>query len=258
MVDARGVGLAEGKVVLVTGAGGGMGRAGAEIFAAEGAEHVYVVDVNAAGAEETVELVKRAGGKATALALDVTDDDAVREMVARVVRDHGRLDAAWNNAGINDVSRPFHELDLDSWHRMIAVNLTSVFLCMKHEIAAMLEHGGGAIVNTSSGAGLIAAPGLPHYTAAKHGVLGLTKAAAQEYNARNIRVNAVCPGMVDTPMIQGWFSTNPDLAKAVLATMPGGKLGRPEQVAHAAVWLCSDRADWVSGLSMVVDGGGIN
>jgi NAD(P)-dependent dehydrogenase (short-subunit alcohol dehydrogenase family) len=122
----------------------------------------------------------------------------------------------------------------------------------------MLAQGGGAIVNTSSGAGLIAAPGLPHYTAAKHGVLGLTKAAAQEYNGRNIRVNAVCPGMTDTPMIQSWFSTNPDLANAVLATMPGGKLGRPSQVAEAAVWLCSDAADWVSGLSMVVDGGGVN
>jgi NAD(P)-dependent dehydrogenase (short-subunit alcohol dehydrogenase family) len=250
--------LATGKVVLVTGAGGGMGRAGAEIFAREGAAHVYVADILDDGAAETVELVKRAGAAATALHLDVTDDAAVADAVARIAREQGRLDAAWNNAGINDVSRPFHELDLDSWHRMIAVNLTSVFSCMRHEIPQMLAQGGGAIVNTSSGAGLIAAPGLPHYTAAKHGVLGLTKAAAQEYNGRNIRVNAVCPGMVDTPMIQGWFSTNPDLANAVLATMPGGKLGRPSQVAEAAVWLCSDAADWVSGLSMVVDGGGVN
>jgi NAD(P)-dependent dehydrogenase (short-subunit alcohol dehydrogenase family) len=251
-------GLAEGKVVLVTGAGGGMGRAGAEIFAAEGAAHVYVADVKDDGTAETVERCERAGGKATALHVDVTDEAAVADMVARVVRDQGRLDAAWNNAGITDVSRPFHEFDAESWHRMIAVNLTSVFFCMKHELVQMLAQGGGAIVNTSSGAGLIAAPGLPHYTAAKHGVLGLTKAAAQEYNGAGIRVNAVCPGMVDTPMIQSWFSTNPDLAKAVLATMPGGKLGRPSQVAQAAVWLCSDRADWVSGLSMVVDGGSVN
>jgi NAD(P)-dependent dehydrogenase (short-subunit alcohol dehydrogenase family) len=250
--------LATGKVVLVTGAGGGMGRSGAEIFAREGAAHVYVADILDDGAAETVELVRKAGGAGTALHLDVTDDAAVADAIARIVREQGRLDAAWNNAGINDVSRPFHELDLDSWHRMIAVNLTSVFSCMRHELAQMLAQGGGAIVNTSSGAGLIAAPGLPHYTAAKHGVLGLTKAAAQEYNGRNIRVNAVCPGMVDTPMIQSWFSTNPDLAKAVLATMPGGKLGRPSQVAEAAVWLCSDAADWVSGLSMVVDGGGVN
>ena len=247
-----------GKVVLVTGAGGGMGRAGAEIFAREGADHVYVVDVKGDGADETVARIERAGGAATALTVDVTDEAAVDAMIDVVVRQHGRLDAAWNNAGINDVSRPFHELDVMSWHRMISVNLTSVFLCMRRELVQMLAQGGGAIVNTSSGAGLIAAPGLPHYTAAKHGVLGLTKAAAQEYNGRNIRVNAVCPGMVDTPMIQGWFETNPDLAKAVLATMPGGKLGRPEQVAEAAVWLCSDAADWVSGLSMVVDGGGVN
>jgi NAD(P)-dependent dehydrogenase (short-subunit alcohol dehydrogenase family) len=235
-----------------------MGRAGAEIFGREGAAHVYVADILDDGAAETVELVLRAGGQATALHLDVTDDAAVADAVARIVREQGRLDAAWNNAGINDVSRPFHELDLESWHRMIAVNLTSVFSCMRHEIPQMLAQGGGAIVNTSSGAGLIAAPGLPHYTAAKHGVLGLTKSAAQEYNGRNIRVNAVCPGMVDTPMIQGWFATNPDLANAVLATMPGGKLGRPSQVAEAAVWLCSDAADWVSGLSMVVDGGSVN
>jgi NAD(P)-dependent dehydrogenase (short-subunit alcohol dehydrogenase family) len=251
-------GLATGKVVLVTGAGGGMGRAGAEIFASEGAEHVYVVDILDDGAAETVERCQRAGGKATALHVDVTDEGAVADMIARVVGEQGRLDAAWNNAGINDVSRPFHEFSADAWHRMIAVNLTSVFFCMKHELAQMVNQGRGAIVNTSSGAGLIAAPGLPHYTAAKHGVLGLTKAAAQEYNGRNIRVNAVCPGMVDTPMIQSWFSTNPDLAKAVLATMPGQKLGQPSQVAEAAVWLCSDRADWVSGLSMVVDGGGVN
>jgi NAD(P)-dependent dehydrogenase (short-subunit alcohol dehydrogenase family) len=247
--------LAAGKVVLVTGAASGMGRAGARIFAREGAVHVYVVDVNADGGAETVEQVEGAGGAATFLAVDVTDEAAVADMIQRVVREQGRLDCAWNNAGINDVSQPFHELEGASWDRMIAVNLTSVFLCMKHELIQLLAQGGGAIVNTSSGAGLAAAPGLPHYTAAKHGVLGLTKAAAQEYNGRSIRVNAVCPGMVDTPMIQSWFKSSPEIANAVLASMPGGKLGRPEQVAETAVWLCSERADWVSGVSMVVDGG---
>ncbi len=250
--------LAAGKVVLVTGAGGGMGRAGAEIFAREGAKHVYVVDVKEDGGNETVANIERAGGAATFVRVDVTDEDAVAGLVGRIVAEQGRLDAAWNNAGINDTSRAFHEFDKASWDRMIAINLTSVFLCMKHELKQMLAQGGGAIVNTSSGAGIIAAPGLPHYTAAKHGVLGLTKAAAGEYNNNNIRVNAVCPGMVDTPMIQGWFQTNPDLANMVLATMPGKKLGRPSQVAEAAVWLCSDAADWVSGESMVVDGGGVN
>jgi NAD(P)-dependent dehydrogenase (short-subunit alcohol dehydrogenase family) len=250
--------LAAGKVALVTGAGSGMGRAGAVIFAREGAAHVYVVDVNADGGAETVDEIGRHGGKATFVPVDVTDEDAVAGLVARIVSDQGRLDCAWNNAGINDVSGPFHELERAAWDRMIAVNLTSVFFCMKHELSQLVAQGGGAIVNTSSGAGLVAAPGLPHYTAAKHGVLGLTKSAAQEYNSMGIRVNAVCPGMVDTPMIQSWFESSPDLAKAVLSTMPGQKLGRPSQVAEAAVWLCSDAADWVSGLSMVVDGGGVN
>ena len=252
------MGLVDGKVVLVTGAGSGMGRAGATIFAREGAERVYVLDIDADGAAETAELVGRAGGSATPVTVDVTDEDAVVEVVRRVAGEAGRLDCAWNNAGINDVSRPFADLTRAAWDRMLAVNLTSVFLCMREELRQMQTQGGGAIVNTSSGAGLIAAPFLPHYTAAKHGVLGLTKAAAQEFNGRGIRVNAVCPGMVDTPMIQDWFRTSPDVANVVLATMPGGRLGRPEQVAEAAVWLCSGAADWVSGLSMVVDGGQVN
>ena len=252
------MGSVDGKVVLVTGAGSGMGRAGAVIFGREGAGHVYAADVNVAGCEETVVAVKEAGGVATTLALDVTDPQAVADAVASVVAEQGRLDCAWNNAGINDAATPFTSLSMEAWDRMIAVNLTSVFICMREELKQMTKQGHGAIVNTSSGAGLIAAPFLPHYTAAKHGVLGLTKAAAQEFNSAGIRVNAVCPGMVDTPMIQDWFRTSPDIANAVLATMPGGKLGRPEQVAEAAVWLCSDAADWVSGLSMVVDGGSVN
>jgi NAD(P)-dependent dehydrogenase (short-subunit alcohol dehydrogenase family) len=252
------MGVVEGKVVLVTGAGGGMGRAGAVLFAQEGARHVYVVDVKVDGGNETVDLVRQAGGSATFVDADVTDEEAVAELVRRAVAEHGRLDCAWNNAGINDVSQPFTDLTKDRWDRMLAVNLTSVFLCMREELRQMRAQGSGAIVNTSSGAGIVAAPFLPHYTAAKHGVLGLTKAAAQEFNSAGIRVNAVCPGMVDTPMIQDWFSTSPEVANAVLKMMPGGKLGRPEQVAQAAVWLCGDGADWVSGLSMVVDGGQVN
>ena len=174
--------MADGKVVLVTGGGSGMGQAGAQIFAREGAEHVYVVDVNDEGGEQTVKAITGAGGSATFAHLDVTDDGAVSALVALIVGQHGRLDAAWNNAGITDDSRPFNELDMAHWDRMIAVNLTSVFICMRHEITQMLAQGGGAIVNTSSGAGLAPAPGLPHYTAAKHGVLGLTKVAATEYN----------------------------------------------------------------------------
>jgi NAD(P)-dependent dehydrogenase (short-subunit alcohol dehydrogenase family) len=205
-----------------------------------------------------VELVERAGGAATCVRLDVTDEDAVADVVARAARDHGRLDCAWNNAGITDTGKAFTDFDRAAWDRMLAVNLTSVYLCMKHEILQMLTQGGGAIVNTSSASGVVATPGLPHYTAAKHGVLGLTKSGALEYNARGIRVNAVCPGMVDTPLTQQFFDTNPRLAGAVQRLMPGGVLGRPAQIAEAVVWLCSDRADWVSGLSMVIDGGYVN
>jgi NAD(P)-dependent dehydrogenase (short-subunit alcohol dehydrogenase family) len=245
--------LATGKVVLVTGGGSGIGQAGAAIFAREGAEHVYVVDTNAQGGADTLSQVEAAGGTATFVRVDVTDESAVAALIAQIVNERGRLDAAWNNAGINGVSGPFHELELDVWQHMLDVNLTSVFLCMKHELAQMVKQGGGAIVNTSSGAGLVPAPGLPHYTAAKHGVLGVTKVAASEYNNRRIRVNAVCPGMVDTPMLRSWNGL-----EEMTKFLPGGKLGEPSQVAESAVWLCSDAADWVSGLSMVVDGGGLN
>ena len=250
-------GLTEGKIVLVTGASGGIGRAAARLFASEGAT-VEVVDLKVDEGEETVALIDQAGGSASFTAADLTDENDVERLMATIVDRHGRLDAAFNNAGINDESRPFTELAKDDWDRMIAANLTSVFLCMKHELGHMVGRGEGAIVNTSSGAGLTPAPGLPHYTAAKHGVLGLTKAASAEFAGQGIRVNAVLPGMTRTPMIEDWFESNPEIAKYVLRSMPGGKLGEPEQVARAAVWLCSDQADWVAGASLVVDGGGLN
>jgi NAD(P)-dependent dehydrogenase (short-subunit alcohol dehydrogenase family) len=250
--------MVEGKVVLITGAGSGMGRAGSLLFAREGAAHVYVADVNVTGGQETVELVQEAGGAASFIHVDVTDEDAVRDMVAHVTREHERLDCAWNNAGITDVARRFTDFDKASFERMLDVNLTSVFLCLKYEILQMEKQGGGSIVNTSSASGIVATPGLPHYTAAKHGVLGLTKSAALEYNNKNIRVNAVCPGMVDTPLTQSFFDSSPKLAAAVQRLMPGGKLGQPKQVAEAVVWLCSDHASWVSGLGMIIDGGYVN
>jgi NAD(P)-dependent dehydrogenase (short-subunit alcohol dehydrogenase family) len=250
--------MVEGKVALITGAGSGMGRAGSLLFAREGAAHVYVADLNAAAGQETVALVEKAGGSASFVHVDVTDEDAVRDMVATATREHGRLDCAWNNAGITDVARRFTDFDKAAFERMLDVNLTSVFLCLKYEILEMEKQGGGAIVNTSSASGVVATPGLPHYTAAKHGVLGLTKSAALEYNNKNIRVNAVCPGMVDTPLTQSFFDSSPKLAAAVQRLMPGGKLGQPPQVAEAVVWLCSDHASWVSGLSMIIDGGYVN
>lgn len=247
--------------MVVTGGASGIGRAASELFAAEGAR-VMVADRDAAGAEETAARVVAAGGEAVAHEVDVTGEDQVRAMVAAAVDRWGRLDAALNNAGIGDDARAFTDLSLGDWDRMIAVNLTSVFLCMKHELAQMVSQVGGgqaagAIVNTASGAGVVAAPGLPHYTAAKHGVVGLTKAAAQEYNGRGIRVNAVLPGVIDTPMTRGWFESSPGVADLVLGAIPGGRMGEAAQVAEAAVWLCSDRAGWVSGESMVVDGGGL-
>lgn len=252
------MGMVDGKVALITGAGSGLGRAGSLLFAHEGAAHVYVADLNVAGGEETVELVQQAGGSATFVHVDVTDEDAVRDMVARVVARHDRVDCAWNNAGITDVARRFTDFDKAAFERMLDVNLTSVFLCLKYEILQMEKQGGGAIVNTSSASGVVATPGLPHYTAAKHGVLGLTKSAALEYNNKSIRVNAVCPGMVDTPLTQEFFDSSPKLAAAVQRLMPGGKLGQPTQIAEAVVWLCSEHASWVSGLSMVIDGGYVN
>ena len=250
--------LVENKVAMITGAGSGMGRSGAVMMAEQGAEHVYLVDVNDTGGEETADLVRQAGGSATFVRADVCDDDAIDALVQRIVADHGRLDCAWNNAGITDAGRAFTDVSRAAWDKMLAVNLTSVFVCMKAELVQMEKQGFGSIVNTASASGLVATPGLVHYTAAKHGVLGLTKQGALEYNNKNIRVNAVCPGMVNTPLTGELFASNPRLAASIQRLMPGGKMGEPEQVAAAVVWLCSDQANWVSGLSMVIDGGYLN
>ena len=249
-------GMVEGKVALVTGAGSGIGRAAALVFAREGAS-VLVADRDADGGKETVELVGAAGGTADFHQVDVTDDAQVRDMVAAAVARFGGLDSAHNNAGITQAPTPLHEITDDAWNTMIAVDLTSVFLCLRHEARYMLEHGGGAIVNTSSGAGIIGYPGLAPYVSAKHGVLGLTKTAALEYAKSGIRVNAICPGSTDTPMMRGFINGDPAIEAAMKATVPTGELGRPEQLAEAVVWMCSDRASWVSGESMLVDGASV-
>lgn len=249
-------GMVEGKVALVTGAGSGIGRAAALVFAREGAS-VLVADRDADGGKETVELVGAAGGTADFHQVDVTDDAQVRDMVAAAVARFGGLDCAHNNAGITQAPTPLHEITDDAWNTMLAVDLTSVFLCLRHEARYMLEHGGGAIVNTSSGAGIIGYPGLAPYVSAKHGVLGLTKTAALEYAKSGIRVNAICPGSTDTPMMRGFINGDPAIEAAMKATVPTGELGRPEQLAEAVVWMCSDRASWVSGESMLVDGASV-
>ena len=261
MSEAAGAvsGLALHKVVLVTGAAGGIGRAAARQFAAQGASHVVVADIDGGGAAATANEINSASPepRASAVQVDVTDEAAVSALVDGIVSQHGRLDSAFNNAGIADQMSEFHQLDRARWDRMIAVNLTSVFVCMKHELRHMAAAGGGTIVNTSSGAGVVAAPGQPHYTAAKHGVVGLTKAAAQEYARRGIRVNAVLPGSTDTPMIRRFIGDNEEVAKLIASTNIGGRMLTADEVAEVAVWLASDSASMVNGQSVIVDGGGL-
>jgi len=247
-------GLAAGRIVLVTGGAGGIGRAAAVQFSAAGAAHVIVADLDLAGAEATVDALHGAG---TALRLDVADDQAVGHALDALVAEHGRIDAAFNNAGVNDDMAAFHDLSPQRWDRMIAVNLSSVFYCMRHELRHMAEAGSGSIVNTSSGAGIVAAPGLPHYTAAKHGVIGLTKAAAQEYANQQIRVNAVLPGTTDTPMIRRFMDANPEIAGFIAKSNISGELIDPDDIASVVVWLASPAARMVNGQSVIVDGGGI-
>jgi NAD(P)-dependent dehydrogenase (short-subunit alcohol dehydrogenase family) len=246
-------GLVDGKVALVTGAGSGIGEASARLFAQEGAS-VVVADIDAEAAERVAASIRASGATASAVAADVTDEADVAAMVQHVLDRFGRLDCAHNNAGISGSMTPFTQLSLDEWNLMIAINLTSVFLCLKHELRVMAEQGFGAIVNTSSGAGVVGFAGLPHYVAAKHGVVGLTKTAASEFARAGIRVNAILPGTTNTPMIQEFLAGNPGVAGMVTGSVGRGSLGEPDEVAQAAVWLCSERASFVSGESMLVDG----
>lgn len=244
----------DGEVALVTGAGGGIGAATAALFAAEGAR-VVVVDITVTAAEATAAAITADGGEAVGVAADVTEEAQVEAAVAVAIDRWGRLDVAHNNAGTSGQPSAFTDLSLDDWNRVVSLNLTGVFLCMKHELAVMAPAGKGAVVNTSSGAGVIGFPSLPHYVASKHGVLGLTKTAAQEYARSGIRVNAICPGTTDTPMMQAFIGGDPGIEKMMKRTVPTGELGRPEQIAEAVVWLCSDRASFVNGDTMLVDGG---
>jgi NAD(P)-dependent dehydrogenase (short-subunit alcohol dehydrogenase family) len=248
--------LLDGKAALVTGGASGIGRATSVAFAREGAR-VLVQDRNEAGAAETVGLINAAGGQAVSIGGDVTVEADVAAMVAKALAGFGRIDCAFNNAGVapaavGSAQQRTHELSLESWSRLIDINLTGVFLCLKHQIPPMLAQGGGAIVNTASVAGLVGLPTAPAYVASKHGVIGLTKTAAMEYARDGIRVNAVCPGYVLTPMTKDGAARR---GEELLSKVPMHRLGQPEEIAEAVAWMCSDRASFATGSFYTVDGG---
>jgi NAD(P)-dependent dehydrogenase (short-subunit alcohol dehydrogenase family) len=253
MTDTR-TGQFGGRVAFITGAGSGIGRATALAFAAQGAA-VAVSDNAEQDLHETARLIEDQGGHALPVLGDVTRGDDVAAAVAAAVRQFGRLDFAFNNAGVEQPVAPLHEITDEQWDRIIDINLRGVFYGMKHEIPAILASGGGAIVNTSSGAGVIGIAGQSAYAASKHAVIGLTKAAALDYAAAGVRVNAVCPGIIETPMMDRFSGGTEEGRQRVIGQEPVGRMGRPEEIASAVLWLCSDLGAFTVGHALVVDGG---
>jgi 2,5-dichloro-2,5-cyclohexadiene-1,4-diol dehydrogenase 1 len=252
----------KGKSIIVTGAGSGIGAAAAIRGAAKGAK-VTVADINEAGGRDVVVKIREQGGEAQFVATDISKEDQVKALVAAAVSAYGPLHGAFNNAGVPAYSHTgkvgaftaFADLPVEIFRRGLEINVVGTFLCMKYEIAAMLETGGGAIVNTSSGAGILAIAGAADYIAAKHGVIGLTKSAALDYATRNIRVNAVLPGVTRTGMMEASFAADPKLYEWAAEMQPNKRIGDPAEVAEGALWLLSDAASFVTGISMPVDGG---
>jgi NAD(P)-dependent dehydrogenase (short-subunit alcohol dehydrogenase family) len=239
------------RVAFITGAASGIGRAAAIAFAAEGAR-VAILD-RSADALRTVEAsVKEAGGEVLAIACDVSSPDQVEDAIKQIVDRFGRLDIAFNNAGVENKAAPVHEIDLAEWDRIIGINLRGTFLCMKHELAQMVKQGRGVVVNTSSGAGIRGVAGGAAYAASKHAIIGLTRSAALDYAKQNIRVNAVLPGNIETPMMDRF--TGGDMQKAI-DLEPVGRLGKPEEIAEAVLWMASDLGGFVTGAATVIDGG---
>src|SRR5215471_19229350 len=246
-------GRVEGKVALITGGASGIGRATALTFAREGAK-LIIADMNEGGGQQTVHMITEQGGEAIFVSTDVSKAVEVQALISQAVATYGRLECAHNNAGVSSpVRASIADYPEEDWHRVIAINLTGVWLCMKYEIPQMLQQGGGTIVNTASAAGLVGTRGTAAYVASKHGVVGLTKTAALEYAQQGIRVNCVCPGMVQTPMTES--ALRDPARQAQIRARPMGRVGTPEEVAEAVVWLCSDAASFVTGHTMTVDGG---
>jgi NAD(P)-dependent dehydrogenase (short-subunit alcohol dehydrogenase family) len=243
----------DGRVALVTGGGSGIGRATALALGGRGAS-VVVTDIDEASARETAALF-RSDARTLSLRADVTDPASVEHMVTATVEHFGAIDFACNVAGVSNDQKPFTDHTLAEWQCVIDVDLTGVFLCMQHELRRMVAQGRGAIVNVSSGAGVVPAPGQPQYTAAKHGVLGLTKQAAQEYARAGIRVNAVLPGQTETAPMRAYLDAQPDRGERILRRLPAGRMATPAEIAESIVWLCSDAASYVNGVSLLVDGG---
>jgi 2,5-dichloro-2,5-cyclohexadiene-1,4-diol dehydrogenase 1 len=244
----------KGKSVIVTGAGSGMGRSTALLLGQSGAK-VTAADVDGESAARTVSAIEKSGAEAQAVTCDVSQEEHVKRMVNRAVASYGRLDAAANCAGRSSHSLLLHELTLDKWQRMIDINLTGAFLCLKYQILAMLETGGGSIVVVSSTSAVKAYPLVAEYSASKAGILGLVRSAAIEYGKRGIRVNTVLPGTTDTPMYRGFMDQHPELYDLVDAQQFLGRVGKPEELAAAICWLLSSQASYITGMSYAVDGG---
>jgi NAD(P)-dependent dehydrogenase (short-subunit alcohol dehydrogenase family) len=247
--------MLQNKVALVTGAASGIGRATAVAFAEAGARAVVVADINIEGLEETAAMVRAGGAEALAIRTDVSRAEDVERLVADAVAAFGRLDCAFNNAGIEGETSPTAVIAEADWDRTLAINLTGVWLCMKAELPHLVAADGGAIVNCASVAGLVGFQGAAAYVASKHGVVGLTKAAALDYAQTGVRINAVCPGVIQTPMIDRVLERDPAMETALTAMEPLGRLGRADEIADAVVWLCSDAASFVTGQAIAIDGG---